>query len=202
MSRDPALAHKDVPIGAQFAQMIVSAAVAEPELEHRPVETADQRRRQVEAGALRLEPADEAVEPAHCRGSRGDADLLAQTLVLRHFAALRSWLLVASSRCASSCMIETAMFGNSRTMRMNGSLAMRSAIRRFLARTVAVRGTLHRMRDLADDLVGAERGHGHRPGRRLDEDLGLALDDQIGGVRRDRPGAPSSCRRRTRPARS
>src|SRR5215472_12950106 len=38
-------------------------------------------------------------------------------------------------------MIETAIFGNSRTMRMNGSLEMRKTMTRSLARTVALRGT-------------------------------------------------------------
>src|SRR6266446_1602240 len=38
-------------------------------------------------------------------------------------------------------MIETAMLGNSRTMRMNGSFEMRKAMTRSLARTVALRGT-------------------------------------------------------------
>src|SRR6266436_4598397 len=42
-------------------------------------------------------------------------------------------------------MIETAMVGNSRTMRMNGSFEMRKAMRRSLARTVALRGTLPNM---------------------------------------------------------
>src|ERR1700726_2078890 len=42
-------------------------------------------------------------------------------------------------------MIETAMFGNSRTIRMNGSFEMRNAMTRSLARTVATRGTLPNM---------------------------------------------------------
>src|SRR6516164_1909292 len=55
-------------------------------------------------------------------------------------AALSCWF-VASSRCASSRMIETAIFGNSRTMRMKGSLEIRKTMTRSLARTVALRGT-------------------------------------------------------------
>src|SRR6516162_9847791 len=42
-------------------------------------------------------------------------------------------------------MIATAILGNSRTMRMNGSFEMRSAITRSLARTVAARGELPNM---------------------------------------------------------
>src|ERR1700720_456453 len=42
-------------------------------------------------------------------------------------------------------MIETAMFGNSRTIRMKGSFEMRNAMTRSLARTVAARGTLPNM---------------------------------------------------------
>src|SRR6202035_2957908 len=47
--------------------------------------------------------------------------------------------LLRPSRCANSRIIETAMIGNSRTLRINGSFGMRSAIRRSLARTVAAR---------------------------------------------------------------
>src|SRR5690348_17226374 len=49
------------------------------------------------------------------------------------------------SRFAKSCIIETATVGNSRTMRINGSFGMRSAIRRSLARTAAARGALLRI---------------------------------------------------------
>src|SRR5215471_17976589 len=42
-------------------------------------------------------------------------------------------------------MIEIAIFGNSRTMRMNGSFEMRSAMSRSFARTVAARGALPRI---------------------------------------------------------
>src|SRR5438132_6794345 len=105
----------------------------------------------VEAGALRFEPADEAVEPAH-----DPAYWAAVAAVVPGAAApsrswrtsdraVRSWLLVESKRCASSRMIETAIAGNSRTMRMNGSFEMRNATTRPLARTVALRGTSHRI---------------------------------------------------------
>ena len=52
--------------------MVVGPAVAEPEFEHVPVQFPDQTGRQIEAGALCLQPADKAVEPAHGR-SGGDA---------------------------------------------------------------------------------------------------------------------------------
>ena len=48
-----------------MSQMVVGAAVAEPEFEHGAVEPADQGRGMIEAVALCLDPADEAVEPAH-----------------------------------------------------------------------------------------------------------------------------------------
>ncbi len=80
MGRDLPLADVDLPVRKQFAQMIVGPAVAEPEFEHRPVEIRDQRGRQVEAGALRLEPADEAVEPAHAPDQAAMPACLAQTL--------------------------------------------------------------------------------------------------------------------------
>jgi len=71
------LANVNFPARTQFAQVIVRPAVTEPELEHRAIEIAHQGRPRAEAGALGLEPADEAVEPAH-RGSGGDVGALAQ----------------------------------------------------------------------------------------------------------------------------
>jgi len=68
MRRHLFLADIDVAPGKQLAQMVVGAAVAEPQFEHRAVEAGDQPGRMVETSALRLEPADEAVEPAHRLG--------------------------------------------------------------------------------------------------------------------------------------
>src|ERR1700704_3424523 len=45
--------------------MVVGPAVAEAEFEYDAIEPADQLRGMVETGALRFEPADETVEPAH-----------------------------------------------------------------------------------------------------------------------------------------
>src|SRR5205807_5083047 len=148
MGRDGAFADIDLAPGEQRAQVVVGAAVAEAEFEHHPVESADQPGGMVEAGALRLEPADEAVEPAH-DPAYWAAVAPAAPAPSRSWRtsdrAVRSWLLVESRRCASSRMIDTAIVGNSRTMRMNGSLEMRSATTRPLARTVALRGTSHRI---------------------------------------------------------
>ena len=70
-------------------------------------------------------------------------------------------------------MIETAMFGNSRTMRMNGSFEMRSATRRSLARTVAVRGTLHRIPISPTISLAPSVARITGPAGRFDDDLGL-----------------------------
>ena len=48
-----------------LAQMIVAAAVAEAELQHRALQAGDLRHRPVEAGALDRQAADHAVETAH-----------------------------------------------------------------------------------------------------------------------------------------
>ncbi len=45
--------------------MVVGAAVAEPEFQNHTVDVGDEFGGAVKAGALRLEPADETVEPAH-----------------------------------------------------------------------------------------------------------------------------------------
>src|SRR5947208_7031704 len=65
MRRHRSLADKDVARRKQLPQMVVSPAVAEPQFEHRAVKAGDQPGGVVEAGALCLEPADKAVEPAH-----------------------------------------------------------------------------------------------------------------------------------------
>src|SRR5580704_10059943 len=65
MGRDQAFADINLATWKQRTQMVVGAAVAEAELEHDPVEPVDQPGGMVEAGTLGLEPADEAVEPAH-----------------------------------------------------------------------------------------------------------------------------------------
>ena len=67
MGREMTLADKDVALGKELAQMIVGAAVAEPELENRAVKLAHQLCRKIETDSLRLEPADEAVEPNSSR---------------------------------------------------------------------------------------------------------------------------------------
>src|SRR6266571_1603013 len=122
--------------------MVVSPSIAKPQLEHKAIEVADQLGGAIEAGALRLEAPDDAVEPAHSAG----VAVLAPSLRRRTSnVAVLSCLFVLSRRWANSCMIETAMLGNSRTMRMNGSLAIRSATIRPFARTEALRGTSPRI---------------------------------------------------------
>src|SRR5438067_2283709 len=64
MGGDLAFANIDVASRKQRAQVIVGAAVAKAELKHRAIQPGDQRGGMVEAGALRFEPADKAVEPA------------------------------------------------------------------------------------------------------------------------------------------
>src|ERR1700693_689783 len=141
MRGDLALADIDVALGKEGTQVVVGAAVTEPELEYDAVQVAGEVGGAIEAGARRLQAQNKAVEPAHAAGA---ASLFSRRRCTSD-KAVRSWLLVNSRRCASSRMIETAMFGNSRTMRMNGSLAMRSVTRRHSAFTVAVRGTSHRI---------------------------------------------------------
>jgi hypothetical protein len=67
-----ALADIDVAVRQEFSKMIVRSAVAEAELQHLTIQTGDQIGGEFEASALRLEPANEAVQPAH-RYSRGNA---------------------------------------------------------------------------------------------------------------------------------
>jgi hypothetical protein len=81
MRRKPALEDVDFSVRKELAQMVVGPAVAEPELEHVAVQILDQAGREIEAGALSLQPADKTVEPAH--GRLGvDAGLLAQSVYL------------------------------------------------------------------------------------------------------------------------
>lgn len=65
MSAHLPLEDEDLPRRQALAQMIEGATVAQPELEHRPRQIRDLSRREVEAGALRLKPANETVETAH-----------------------------------------------------------------------------------------------------------------------------------------
>ena len=59
-----AVEDEDGPIGTQGAQMIVSAAGAEPEFKHRSEQVAYQCGGPVEAEALGPQPRDEAIEAA------------------------------------------------------------------------------------------------------------------------------------------
>ena len=59
MGRDLALEHVDVARAQLFAQMVIGAPVAEPELQHVARQRGDQLRSMVQARALRFEPPDE-----------------------------------------------------------------------------------------------------------------------------------------------
>ncbi len=65
MGCNGALADIDRTMREELPKMIVGPAVAEAELEHFTVQTANQIGGQFEASALRLEPMNEAVQPAH-----------------------------------------------------------------------------------------------------------------------------------------
>ena len=65
MSCNGTLADKNVAIREELSKMVIGSAVAETELEHFTVQTGDQIGGQFEAGALCLEPADDAIQPTH-----------------------------------------------------------------------------------------------------------------------------------------
>ena len=64
-----ALADIDIAMREELSEMIVGPAVAKAELEHFTIKTVNQIGRRFEASALRLEPTDEAVQPAHAAAS-------------------------------------------------------------------------------------------------------------------------------------
>jgi hypothetical protein len=59
------LEHEDLSGRQEFAEMIVGSTVAQAELKHRPRQVCDPGGREVEAGTLRFQPADETVETTH-----------------------------------------------------------------------------------------------------------------------------------------
>jgi hypothetical protein len=65
MGCNGALADIDFAMREERPKMIVRPAVAETELQHIAIHTGDQIGGQFEASTLRLEPTDEAVQPAH-----------------------------------------------------------------------------------------------------------------------------------------
>ncbi len=75
------LADKDSSIGEELPQMIVGPTVSKPEFEHVTFQVPDQAGRKIEANSLGLQPAYEAVEPAHDR-SGGDTGAVAQSFDL------------------------------------------------------------------------------------------------------------------------
>jgi hypothetical protein len=72
MRSNGAVADVNIAVRKEFAQMIVSSTVTEAQLEHVAVQVVDQIGGQLEAGTLRLQSPNKAVEPTH-EGSRGNA---------------------------------------------------------------------------------------------------------------------------------
>lgn len=71
MGCNGALADIDFAMREELAKMIVCPAIAEAELQHIAIHTGNQIGGQFEASALRLEPTNEAVQPAHrCYAAR------------------------------------------------------------------------------------------------------------------------------------
>ncbi len=66
MGCNSAFADVDVALREELSEMIVRPAVAEAELQHFTLQTGNQIGGQLKASALRLEPSNEAVQPAHC----------------------------------------------------------------------------------------------------------------------------------------
>ena len=67
MSGNRALADIDFAIWEQVSEMVVCSAVSQSELEQVTIQTCNQLGGHFETSALRFEPADEAVQPAHQR---------------------------------------------------------------------------------------------------------------------------------------
>ena len=65
MGGNSALADVDFAMRKEFSKVIVRSAVAKAEFQHFAVQTGNQIGSQFEASALRLEPTDKAVQPAH-----------------------------------------------------------------------------------------------------------------------------------------
>ena len=90
MCGDPALADINSSVREELAQMIIGPAITQPKFEDLSVQSLDKTGCEIETSALCLQPADEAVEPAHDR-SGGDAGLLAQS---SYFVKRRAQLIV------------------------------------------------------------------------------------------------------------
>src|SRR5579862_7195239 len=71
MGRHMAVEDMDVAAGKALAQMIVTAAVAKPELHDRSAMQARLHRRPVETAAQRLQTPDRAIQPAGGGGTHG-----------------------------------------------------------------------------------------------------------------------------------
>lgn len=65
MRGNPALADVNSSIRKEVTQVVIRPPITKPKFEHLSVQSLDKTGREIEAGALRLQPADKAVEPAH-----------------------------------------------------------------------------------------------------------------------------------------
>ena len=73
MRGNPPLADINSSIRKELAQVIVGPAITQPKFEDISVQSPDKTGREIETSALCLQPADEAVEPAHDRSGGNTA---------------------------------------------------------------------------------------------------------------------------------
>ncbi len=95
--------------------MIIGSSIPEPKLELGAGNVTDQARSEIVALALRGDAADKGIETTHGR-KPAEQD---QNFIQEPLKAARSWVVVRSSRWASSRIISTAISGNSPIMRKN-----------------------------------------------------------------------------------
>ena len=169
MRRHLAFEDVDVAAGEEVAQMIVGAAVAQPDLEDRTIQPVDRGLQEVQAVALRLHARDETVETAHACPSGGPgrgAQLLIGVLeamrqlphdLHRHLRELRDQ--------AVEHVLGDLERGK-RLLCLDGGGA----------RHVAEDG------DLAHDIVALQFGDREWAFGRVHDHVGLAADDDIGAV--------------------
>ena len=95
--------------------MIIGSPVSEPEFENRARDFTDQARGEIETLALSGHAANKGIETTHGQKPTEQDE----TLIQEPLMAARSWVVVRSSRWASSRIISTAISGNSPIMRKN-----------------------------------------------------------------------------------
>ena len=92
MGRNLALEDEDGAVAETLAQMVISAAVAEADFQRRPRHVRHQSGHMVEAGALRMKPANDAVEAAHLNYRRKAPSCLAVMATRPPTNRPRKWL--------------------------------------------------------------------------------------------------------------